>query len=35
MTGFLTLNAAPTAALHAATKAYVDAGSAVIDGGTY
>ena len=25
MTGFLTLNAAPTAALHAATKAYVDA----------
>lgn len=24
MTGFLTLNAAPTAALHAATKAYVD-----------
>jgi hypothetical protein len=35
LTGFLTLNAIPTAALHAATKSYVDSAVAVIDGGSY
>ena len=35
MTGFLTLNANPTAALHAATKGYVDTALAVLDGGAF
>lgn len=35
MTGFLTLNANPTAALHAATKGYVDTALSVLDGGSY
>lgn len=34
MSGFLTLNADPTAALHAATKSYVDGESALPGGGT-
>ena len=37
MTGFLTLNADPTANLHAATKQYVDSstGTLVADGGNF